>query len=121
MSGVRRYASGENSALILMFDHFRKIGIGYVFHGLRAVRVFCDPKSTVFVICLSACLYVCMSCMYFIDVFHVCVCVWHSLCEVYACMHTCLHVRMLACVVQVCMEVSLTVCMHACMCMCSYM
>ena len=50
ISGVRKYASGEGSEQILIFEHFREVRIRYVFPGLRAMRIFCHPKSTVFIV-----------------------------------------------------------------------
>ena len=50
ISGVRKYASGEGFEQILFFDHFCEVRICYVFPGLRAMRIFCHPKSTVFIV-----------------------------------------------------------------------
>ena len=50
ISGVRKYASGEGSAQIIIFELFREIRICYVFHGSRAMYIFCHKQKRVFIV-----------------------------------------------------------------------
>ena len=47
---VCKYASGEGSKHILIFDDFLEIGISYVFSVQSVTRIFCNQKSIVFIV-----------------------------------------------------------------------
>ena len=45
-----KYASGEGSKHILIFDDFLEIRISYVFNVQSVTRIFCNEKSIVFIV-----------------------------------------------------------------------
>ena len=47
---VCKYASGEGSKHILIFDDFLEIRISYVFSVQSVTRIFCNQKSIVFIV-----------------------------------------------------------------------